>query len=197
MEYGREIVLYPHPALRWKSKPLKRIDDELRQIVRRMFELMYEARGVGLAANQVALPYQLFVFNPSGDPERTEEEQVFVNPEIVHRKGTHEEEEGCLSLPEVFAPVRRAKKVQMVAFDLDGREVTLDTEGLPARVLQHEIDHLHGELFVDKLNPLVRPSVEEALERFEQRYQRSRERGEIEPDAEIVRKLGHLESLRT
>ena len=90
------IVLYPHPALRYESRPVTQIDDDLRAKVRAMFELMYEARGIGLAANQVALPYRFFVLNLTADPEQKDQERVFINPEIVKRHSSIEDEEGCL-----------------------------------------------------------------------------------------------------
>jgi peptide deformylase len=192
-----KIVHFPHPALRWESKPLRRVDSELRAMVRQMFELMYEARGIGLAANQVALPYQLFVLNLTGDPEQEDQERVLVNPVIVKRKGTQEEEEGCLSLPEVFATVRRSKSVQVTAYDLEGNEQTLSADGLEARALQHEIDHLQGILFIDKLAEAARLSVSEELLRFEQRYRHGVDRGEIEPEAETHQRLRELEGRRT
>ena len=192
-----KIVHFPHPALRWKSKPLKRVDVELRAIVRQMFDLMYEAHGIGLAANQVVIPYQLFVLNLTGDPEQKDQERVFVNPLIVKRKGNQEEEEGCLSLPEVFAKVRRSKTIQVTAFDLDGNEQTFDAEGLEARVLQHEIDHLLGILFIDKLAEGARLSVAEDLVRFQECYRRGVDRGRIEPESETHQRLLELESRRT
>jgi peptide deformylase len=106
-----KIVYHPHPALRWKSKDVTRIDAQLKDWVEQMFDLMYEARGIGLAANQVALPYRLFVINPSGDPDQADLEQVFINPQIIKRNGSYDAEEGCLSLPEVYAPVTRAEKI--------------------------------------------------------------------------------------
>ena len=115
-----EIVKYPHPALAWKSTPVTKINADLRNIVEEMFELMYEARGIGLAGNQVALPWRLFVINPTGDPEEKDAEMVFINPEIVSRSGSEEAEEGCLSLPDVFGDVRRAEKIVVEAFDLQG-----------------------------------------------------------------------------
>ena len=92
------IVPYPHPSLRYESRPLERIDDDLRASVRAMFDLMYEARGIGLAANQVALPYRFFILNVTADPLQKDQEQVFINPEIVKRHSSVEEEEGCLRL---------------------------------------------------------------------------------------------------
>jgi peptide deformylase len=113
------IVKYPHPALRHKSKPLRRVDGELKNTIREMFDLMYEQKGVGLAANQVDLPYRLFVLNLEGDPAKGEE-HVFLNPVIAKRHGTVEAEEGCLSFPEIYAPVKRATKITVSAYNLDG-----------------------------------------------------------------------------
>ena len=112
-----EIVKYGHPALRWKSTPLPEITPELKRTVRKMFDLMYEARGIGLAANQVGLPYRLFIVNASAEPSETDEELVFINPEIIRRKGSAEGEEGCLSLPEVYGTVPRAEKILVEAYD--------------------------------------------------------------------------------
>jgi peptide deformylase len=192
-----EIVHYPHPALRWKSKPLKRVDEQIRAAVRRMFELMYEAEGIGLAANQVALPYQLFVLNVTADPNQTDQEQVFLNPVIVKRSGSQEGEEGCLSLPTLYGPVRRAKRVEVVAFDLDGSELRVQAEDLPARAIQHEIDHLEGTLFIDRMTELARRELEAQLEDFRRRFQRRQGLGEEARDEEIEGRLVELEAHRT
>ena len=139
------IVYYPHPALRWKSKPITEINAALREIVREMFDVMYEARGVGLAANQVGLPLRLFIVNTSaesGEKDGEEDEElVFINPEITHRKGSVEGEEGCLSLPELYGQVRRAEEIVVEAFDLQGREFSMTLTELAGRVVQHETDH--------------------------------------------------------
>ena len=103
-----QIVKYPHPTLHRKSKDLRRVDAELRKIVREMFELMYDAKGIGLSANQVDLPYRLFVSNPSGERAAADQEYVFINPVISRQSGMAESEEGCLSFPGIYAPVRRA-----------------------------------------------------------------------------------------
>lgn len=191
------IVQYPHPALRHVAKPLVRVDQELHAIVRNMFELMYEANGVGLAANQIDLPYRLFVVNLESDPEAAEEERVFINPVLSDRKGMVEGEEGCLSLPGVYADVKRSAEVVLNAFDLAGEEVSLPLEGLLARVVQHEIDHLNGILFIDRLSPTGELAVKQALEDFETQFTGQRQRGEIPDDAAIARRLAELEQLRT
>ena len=104
------IVPYPHPALRYPSRPVTRIDDDLRSKIRAMFDLMYESKGVGLAANQIALPYRFFILNVTADPEQKDKEQVFINPEIVKRHASIEDEEGCLSFPGLYSKVRAPGK---------------------------------------------------------------------------------------
>ncbi len=118
-----------------------------------MFDLMYEAKGIGLAANQVGIPYRFFVLNLTADPEKKDQEQVFINPEIVKRHSSIEDEEGCLSFPGLYAKVRRARKIKVRAFDLEGNPVELDAEDLASRAIQHETDHLAGRLFIDLSSP--------------------------------------------
>ena len=127
------IVPFPHPALWYESRPIERIDDEFQTTVRTMFDLMYENRGIGLAANQVALPFRFFILNITADREQPDKEQVFINPEIVKRHSSVEEEEGCLSLPGLYAKVRRAKKIRVKAFDLNAQEVDLEADDLLSR----------------------------------------------------------------
>jgi peptide deformylase len=191
------IVQYPHPTLRHVSKPLARVDAELRAIVREMFELMYAANGVGLAANQVDLPYRLFVINLKSDPAEKEEEHVFVNPVLSSRKGMIEAEEGCLSLPGLYGQVKRPERVVLNAFNLEGDELTLELEGLFARAVQHEVDHLDGVLFIDRLSPTGELAMKEALAEFEIQFSGRRERGEIADDEAIKKRLAELEKLRT
>jgi peptide deformylase len=190
-----KIVLYPHPALRRKSRPLTSIDDKVRGHVREMFELMYEARGLGLAANQVALPYQFLIMNLTADPKQPEHEEVYINPLIIERKGTVEEEEGCLSLPKLYGKVRRAKNVKVHAYNLKGESVEITANDLAARVWQHEVDHLHGELFIDKLGPIGKFNSRGSIKEFERAYRKAQERGEIPPDAELEKELDALEAL--
>jgi peptide deformylase len=157
-----KIIQYPHPTLRHVSKPLKRVDAELRKIVAQMFELMYEHEGIGLAANQVDLPYRLFVTNVQGKPDAKETECVFINPVLSRGRGQAEEEEGCLSIPGVYAPVTRNETIRVQAYDLSGDEIEGEVDGLMARVLQHETDHLDGKLFVDRLGPTQLAAVRAA-----------------------------------
>jgi len=192
-----QIVLYPHPCLRHVSKPLKRVDAQLQSIVGRMFELMYAHQGVGLAANQVALPYRLFVTNVTGDPQQKEAERVYINPILSGGKGTDEAEEGCLSIPGVHGDVRRAERITVHAYDLRGREVVEQLEELSARIVQHETDHLDGVLFIDRLSPTAQMSVREALSEFELDFQSRRDVGEMPDDSQIADELAELERLRT
>jgi peptide deformylase len=186
------IVLYPHPALRHKSRELTSIDGQVRKQAEEMLALMYGARGLGLAANQVGLPYQMTVINPSGNPENKEAEAVCINPVVVDRKGTQEGDEGCLSFPELFQSVRRAKTVTVEYYNLDCQLVRLTANDLPARLLQHEIDHLHGILYIDKMGFLAKRASRGALEDFERRYRDAQRRGEIPPNADIEKTLAAL-----
>ncbi len=188
-----QIIRYPHPALRWKSKPITRIDPELKRTVREMFDCMYASNGIGLAANQVALPYRLFIMNAHGDPAVAEAEQVFLNPEIVRRKGSVEGEEGCLSLPQLYGQVRRAEKIVINAFDLEGQEFEMSLDELEARVVQHENDHIDGILFIDRMTDAGRRELEPRLADFESHFRRQQETGQIPSDEEIQRTLRSLE----
>jgi peptide deformylase len=191
-----QVIQYPHPTLRHKSKPLKRVDAELRKIVREMFDLMYEAKGIGLAANQVDLPYRLFVLNLESDPKAADQELVFLNPVLTQRKGSAEAEEGCLSLPGLYCDVRRPEKVRLNAYNLAGEEITLDLSGLFSRAVQHEIDHLDGVLFIDHLTPTSEAKARDAVRDFEDEFAARRDRKEIPDDAAVAARLAELESLR-
>ena len=188
-----EIVYYPHPTLRYQSKTVRRIDRELRSIVREMFELMYDARGIGLAANQVDLPLQLFVVNASGDPEGGEE-LVFVNPVIDQPKGSGVAEEGCLSIPGVHGNVNRPSQIHVTAYDLEGNEIDAVVDGLLARVIQHEYDHLQGVLFIDRVSDTAKKQLADELEAFELEFQ-SQQLSEKMPDDQAIRKrLSEIEA---
>ena len=189
-----KIVHYPHPALRHPAKPLTAIDKELRLQIGAMMEAMYEAHGLGLAAPQVALPFQLLVMNITGDPKQPEREEVFLNPVIVERKGSVDDEEGCLSFPGLYQKVRRARTVKVQAYDLKGRPVEKTVCDLEARAWQHEIDHLNGVLFIDKMGMLAKLSARGAVKNFEHQFRLAQERGEIPPDAQLEQVLAALEA---
>jgi peptide deformylase len=188
-----KIVHYPHPALRRPSKPLTSIDKKVRLHVGEMFDLMYEARGLGLAATQVALPYQFLVMNLAGDAKQRDQEDVFINPVIVERKGSMEDEEGCLSFPGLFQKVRRAKTVKIRAYNLQGESVEITASDLAARCWQHEIDHLNGVLFIDKMGPIAKLASRSSMKDFERDFRRAQEKGELPPDMDIQRLLDDLE----
>lgn len=164
-----KIVQYPHPTLRHKSKPIIRVDAELHRIAAEMFELMYEAKGIGLAANQVDLPIRMFVANPSG-AKGEGEEFVFINPVLSHPKGNEEKEEGCLSLPGLYAGVKRPNRVFVSAYNLRGEEFEGELGGLFARVVQHETDHLDGILFIDRISETDALNLRPDLIEFEEEY---------------------------
>jgi len=188
-----KIVKYPHPALRHKSQTLKMIDNTVRAAAARMLELMYESKGLGLAANQVAWPFQLLVMNDLSDPEQKDREHVLINPVILERTGTIEGEEGCLSFPELYAKVRRAKTVKVQAYNLEGQAIEIEGHELTARVLQHEIDHLHGILFIDNMGPIGRLASRSSLRAFEREHRRAQERGDLLSDDELRRLLDEME----
>jgi peptide deformylase len=186
------IVPFPHPALRYKSRPVERIDDALRANVRAMFDLMYAARGIGLAANQVGLPHRFFVLNLTADPEQKDQELVFINPEIVKRHASVEDEEGCLSFPGIYAPVQRARTIKVQAYDLAGNDVTIDADALFSRAIQHELDHLDGVLFIDRLAPAARKAIDPKVKAVEEGFRVAQSEGQYPPDAEIARQLDAL-----
>jgi peptide deformylase len=193
MSFSMKIVPYPHPALRWKSKPVVEINAELKKIVAEMFELMYAAKGIGLAANQVGLPYRLFVLNLTGEAAEKEEEIVFINPEILKRKGTTQGEEGCLSFPGLFGDVKRAAEVKIEAFDLKGECFEYDLDELAARAVQHELDHLDGVLFIDRMEDGLRRGFEPVLTDFEQAFRRGQTDGVFASDEALKQELMRLE----
>ncbi|WP_077028090.1 peptide deformylase [Fuerstiella marisgermanici] len=192
-----QIVYHPHPALRWKSKDVTRIDAQLKDWVGQMFDLMYEANGIGLAANQVALPYRLFVINPTGDPNEKEMEQVFINPQIVKRNGSEEGEEGCLSLPEIYGPVTRAERITVEAFDLSGRDFAMDLNGMPARVVQHENDHLDGVMFTDRVSDEALKALMPLVDDLAVQLRRQQSEGTLASDKELKKQLQQLQDERT
>jgi len=173
---------------------LTAIDQKVHLAVGAMIDLMYEANGLGLAATQVALPYQLLVMNVTGDPEQKDAEQVYLNPVIVERKGTQEGDEGCLSFPKLFQKVRRAKTVRVEAYNLKGEKLSIVATELESRAWQHEIDHLNGVLFIDKMGMVSRISARGSIQKFEHDYKRAQEKGDIPPDADLEKVLSVLES---
>jgi peptide deformylase len=189
-----EIVKYCHPVLRWKSKPLPEITDELRATVRQMFDIMYAAKGIGLAANQVGLPYRFFIANVSGEPEEKDEEIVFINPKILKKTGCEDAQEGCLSLPDLYGKVPRATHVVLEAFDLEGDEYEIEADDLMARVILHEYDHIEGVLFIDRMSKVDREEIATKVDQFEFDFRRDQKLGKIPSDTELKARLAELET---
>ena len=154
----REIVKYPDPVLERPAEPVTEFDNELRTLVDDMFESMYAAKGIGLAAPQIGVPKRLTVIDLSFQ-KNPEEKIVLINPEIIFREGKQYEEEGCLSLPEIREKVSRAAKVKVKAQNANGEWFEIDGEELLARAFQHEIDHLDGVLFFRRVSALKRDLI--------------------------------------
>lgn len=151
-----DIITYPDKRLRHKAAPVETVDDDVRQTIADMAETMYAAPGMGLAAVQVGIDKRIIIYDISG-PEDKPELEVLINPEIVESEGTQlSESEGCLSVPDFRSDVKRFERVKVEALDRDGQAIEIDTDGLHAIVLQHEIDHLDGVLFIDKISALKR-----------------------------------------
>ena len=186
------IVPYPHPALRYESRPVTQIDDKLRATVREMFDLMYASNGIGLAANQVGIPLRFFVLNLTADAAQPEQERVFINPEIVKRHSSEENEEGCLSFPGLYGKVRRARKIKAHAYDLGGNPVETDADELLGRAIQHETDHLDGKLFIDYLGPIAKTSANPKVKEIEAGYRKAQAEGTYPDDDEIRRQLDEM-----
>ena len=148
-----DIRVLGDPILREETKPVEHIDDELRALARNMFDTMYLAKGIGLAAPQIGRTERIAVVDVDERP------MVIINPEVIHSEGKAKGEEGCLSIPDVYGDVERPEIVRVRAIGLDGQPFEVDADGLLARCLQHEIDHLHGKLFVDYLSVLKRRSA--------------------------------------
>jgi peptide deformylase len=153
----RDVLKFPDPRLREISKPIVEIDDAVRELARDMCEVMYDEPGIGLAAPQVGVPLRLIVVDTEWNQEDAERNPlILVNPEITSREGTITWTEGCLSVPDFEADVERSERVRLVAQDLEGEEVVIDAEDLPAVCFQHELDHLDGVLFIDRISRLKR-----------------------------------------
>jgi peptide deformylase len=182
------IVHYPHPALRRRAKPVERITDEVRAVARRMIELMHQAEGIGLAANQVGLPWRLFVAHVphSDDPKddrslstdpvsATRSPVVYINPVLSDpQRDLVPGDEGCLSLPDIRGEVRRPSQITITATDLEGERFSLRGGGLLARCWQHEMDHLDGVLIIDRMVQIDRMKNRAAVKDLEDRADRGR-----------------------
>lgn len=157
-----DILHFPDPRLRNQAKPVTAVDDAIRRLVDDMFETMYEAPGIGLAATQVNVAKQVVVIDLS---EERNQPLCLINPEILEKDGEEQMEEGCLSVPGIYEPVTRAGHIRVRAINRDGEPFELEAEGLLAVCIQHEMDHLAGKLFVDYLSSLKRQRIRKKLEK--------------------------------
>lgn len=162
----REILTYPDPKLAQKAEPIEEITPEIKKLAEDMVETMYERDGIGLAAPQVGESCRLIVVDITG-PSLREDLKVIVNPEIVTSEGQVEYEEGCLSVREIKAKVKRAEKVTVRGRDLDGKPMEIEADELLAVCLQHEIDHLEGVLFIDRLSRLKRTLYDKKVKKWQ------------------------------
>jgi len=162
-----KIILYPDLRLRKVSAPIRKFDDNLQALTRRMFELMRAAKGVGLAAPQVGQNIRLFVCNHSGKPE---DDRIYVNPVVSDAEGEETAEEGCLSLPDIHVEVNRAKTAKMIAKDVSGNPFEQIETGYIARIWQHELDHLNGVLIIDQMGLTAKMESRKTLKELEDKY---------------------------
>jgi peptide deformylase len=155
-----DILHYPDKRLRTVAKPVEQVDDELHRLIDDMFETMYDAPGIGLAATQVDVHKRVVVIDVS---ENKDSPLVLINPEIIEQDGSEVSQEGCLSVPDIYENVERAEHVVVKMLDLDGNETTIDADGWLSVCIQHEMDHLVGKLFVDYLSPLKFQRIKKKL----------------------------------
>jgi peptide deformylase len=157
-----DILNYPDPRLYTVAKPVKEVDASIQKLIEDMAETMYAAPGIGLAATQVDVHFQVIVIDISEDKQNL---QVFINPKIISKSGTQDFEEGCLSVPGIYDTVTRAERITVEALDRNGKPFTLEAEGLLAVCIQHEMDHLQGKVFVDYLSQLKRMRIKNKMKK--------------------------------
>ncbi len=162
----RKILTVPDPRLHKVATSVVTIDDEIRQLIDDMFETMYDAPGIGLAATQIDIHLRVIVIDVSEDKT---EPYVFINPEILNSTGVETMQEGCLSVPTVYEEVTRADKVKVSALNREGETFELEADGLLAVCIQHEIDHLNGKVFLEHLSSLKRVRLMKKLEKLKKR----------------------------
>lgn len=165
----RKILYFPDERLRLIAKPVEVFDDTLQLLINDMFETMYDARGVGLAAPQIGVSLRLSVIDVVGDKSQ---QLVIANPEIIASEGETQYEEGCLSVPGAYDKVNRANQVTIKAQDRQGQWFEMTADGLLGECFQHEIDHLNGKLFIDLLSPLKRTMARRKLEKYKRQNER-------------------------
>ncbi len=161
----RPIVLYGDPVLREVSQPVEQFDQELKDLVSDMVDTLKKAQGLGLAAAQIGVPKRLFIVDIAA-VEITGSLWVFINPEIIETGGEIEYEEGCLSFPGIYQKIIRPARVKIRAWNIDGQQFELEADGITARAILHEFDHIEGKLFIDYLSPLTRTMLRGRLKKL-------------------------------
>jgi peptide deformylase len=156
------ILEFPDPRLRTRAVPVAQVDASIRKLIDDMFETMYAAPGIGLAATQVNVHKRVIVIDVTEDRSKP---LALINPEIIAREGVEETEEGCLSVPGIYDKVTRAEKIRVRTLDRSGKQIEIEADGLLAVCIQHEMDHLEGKLFVDYLSELKRTRIRKKLEK--------------------------------
>ena len=171
------LRIFPDPVLYRRAVEVPRVDQEVRDRIGRMFEIMYQHGGIGLAGPQVGWAARVFVVNISGERDQAEAEMVFVNPRLVSTRGSDTGEEGCLSLPEIRADVTRPEQVQVAATDFRGEPFELSAFDILGRCIQHEYDHLDGILFIARLSITARLGLRRALKELERKFNDAKQAG--------------------
>ncbi|NIA17411.1 MAG: peptide deformylase [Planctomycetes bacterium] len=164
------ITYYPEPVLAKKAEPVKEITDDIRRLAEKMIDIMVETKGVGLAGPQAGVPLRIFVASPTGSRQ---DARVYINPAITPSGAIESMEEGCLSLPGVYGKIRRYNKCSITATGLDGREFTEEAQGLPARIFQHEVDHLDGILVADRMGSVAKIAARRRLKELRNKYEQN------------------------
>jgi len=159
-----KLVTWPNPILEAPADPVTKFNGDLKKLVNDMFETMYSAPGVGLAAVQVGVPKRLFVMDCSGGKDPAQR-IVMINPEVVAQEGKQDGDEGCLSFPDIFVPVKRGMRATVRALDIEGKPFTVEGMALYGRALQHETDHLGGRLLIDMVGPVKREIIKRKMKK--------------------------------
>ena len=165
------IMHYPAEVLARAARPVKRIDDNIRRLVEKMTDIMRKNKGIGLAAPQAGVPLRLFIISPDGTREGV---KVYINPTVTPSGELEEMEEGCLSVPGIYTKIRRYKKCKVTAIDLDGNEFTEEAEGIHARCLQHESDHIEGMTIADRMASAARIAHRKQLKKLREEQEQKR-----------------------
>jgi len=159
----RKILHYPNPKLRHTAKSVDNVDKEIQRLISDMFETMYEDNGIGLAATQIGIDLRIFVVDVH---EKNKNPIAFINPVIIEQAGEQKYPEGCLSLPGIFAEIKRAENIKIEALNKEGKNFTLEANGILAVAIQHEFDHLDGKLFIDHLSSLKKQLIKRKLKKL-------------------------------